>query len=102
MTLALAGDALRVLDALTHFSCKLRPKKIFPALGGAGAPTAPPGHGVHHAPGYAYGHSLQLADGHEYWLPDANKMHQNLVFPGTKFQNFLGRGHSHSLHTTAS
>jgi len=34
--------------ALTHFSCKLGLKKIFfTALGGAGAPTAPPG--------YAYG-----------------------------------------------
>ena len=31
--------------ALTHFSCKLGPKKIFfTALGGAGAPTAPPGY----------------------------------------------------------
>jgi len=71
-----------------------RKRTFFHHPAGAGAPTAPPG--------YAYGHSLQLADGHEYWLPDANKMHQNLVFPGTKFQNFLGRGHSHSLHTTAS
>jgi len=33
--------------ALTHFPCKLRLKKIFTTLGGAGAPTAPPG--------YAYG-----------------------------------------------
>jgi len=31
--------------ALTHFSCKLGLKKFFfTALGGAGAPTAPPGY----------------------------------------------------------
>jgi len=25
---------------------------------------------------------------------DGNKMHQNVAFPGIKFQNFLGRCHS--------
>jgi len=30
--------------ALTHVSCKLGLKKIFAALWGAGAPTAPPGY----------------------------------------------------------
>jgi len=41
--------------ALTHFPCKLRLKKnFFTALGGAGAPTAPPG--------YAYGLSAELKE----------------------------------------
>jgi len=36
--------------ALTHVSCKLGLKIFFTALGGAGAPTVPPG--------YAYGQEV--------------------------------------------
>ena len=42
LTLALAGGAL------THFPCKLGLKIFFTALGGAGAPTAPPGYAYEH------------------------------------------------------
>jgi len=33
---------------------------------------------------------------------DANKMHQNVAFPGMKFQNFLERGTAPSPHYTAT
>jgi len=45
LTLALDGGALRVLGVHLHiFFCKLDLKKFFTALGGEGAPTAPPGY----------------------------------------------------------
>ena len=41
--------------AFTHFSCKLGLKFFFSALGGAGAPTAPPGYAYAETqPNFAY------------------------------------------------
>ena len=52
LLLWLRGALRDLRGALTHFPCKLGLKKIFfTALGGAGAPTAPPG--------YAYGGKME-------------------------------------------
>ena len=48
------------VGALTHFSCKLGLKKIFTALGGSGAPTAPPGYA--YVTSHFHGWHLDLHD----------------------------------------